>query len=98
MDYIDFKVCDMKDANLFNDKGVIICNPPYGERLMEEKAVQKLYRDMGIKFSQFPNAKKYILTSYEKFEDFYGKKADKKRKLYNGMLKCNIYQYFKTER
>ncbi len=98
LDYIDFKVCDMKDANLFNDKGVIICNPPYGERLMEEKSVQKLYRDMGIKFSQFPNAKKYILTSYEKFEDFYGKKADKKRKLYNGMLKCNIYQYFKTER
>lgn len=98
LDYIDFKVCDMKDATLFNDKGVIICNPPYGERLMEERAVQKLYRDMGIKFSQFPNAKKYILTSYEKFEDFYGKKADKKRKLYNGMLKCNIYQYFKTER
>ena len=96
LEYIDFKVCDMKDAALFDDKGVIICNPPYGERLMEEKTVQKLYHDMGVKFEQFPNAKKYILTSYENFEKFYGKKADKKRKLYNGMLKCNIYQYFKN--
>jgi len=58
--------------------------------------VQKLYHDMGVKFEQFPNAKKYILTSYENFEKFYGKKADKKRKLYNGMLKCNIYQYFRN--
>jgi len=50
---------------------------------------------MGKKFSEFSQAKKFILTSYEDFEKYYGKKADKKRKVYNGMLKCNIYQYFK---
>ena len=86
----------MKDAVPFEDKGVIICNPPYGERLMDENTVKQLYRDMGRKFSQFPNAKKYILTSYEEFEKYYGKEADKKRKLYNGMLKCYVYQYFKN--
>ena len=96
LDKIRFSVCDMKDAVPFEDKGVIICNPPYGERLMDENTVKQLYRDMGRKFSQFPNAKKYILTSYEEFEKYYGKEADKKRKLYNGMLKCYVYQYFKN--
>lgn len=95
-DNIRFSVCDMKNVVPFEEKGVIICNPPYGERLMDEKSVQKLYKDMGIKFAEFKNAKKYILTSYDDFEKYYGKKADKKRKLYNGMLKCNVYQYFRV--
>ena len=95
-DKIRFRVCDMKDAVTFEEKGVIMCNPPYGERLMNESGVQRLYRDMGRKFKQFPNAKKYILTSYEEFEKYYGTTADKKRKLYNGMLKCYVYQYFRN--
>ena len=94
-EHIRFSVCDMKDAEPFEEKGVIVCNPPYGERLMDKAEVKKLYSDMGRKFSEYKNAKKYILTSFDEFEKYYGKKADKKRKLYNGMLKCNVYQYFR---
>ena len=92
---IKFKVCDCKDIKAFKDKGVIICNPPYGERLLDVKTCQKIYSMMGKKFSEFTNAKKIILTSYTDFEKYYGKTADRRRKLYNGMLKCNVYQYFK---
>ncbi len=95
LENIRFSVCDMKDAEVFKEKGVIVCNPPYGERLMDESGVQELYKNMGKKFAEYENAKKYILTSYDEFEKYYGKKADKKRKVYNGMLKCNIYQYFR---
>lgn len=94
-DKIRFSVCDCKDVKPFGDKGVIICNPPYGERLLDIKQCQNLYRMMGRKFAQFKQAKKFILTSYEEFEKYYGREADKRRKLYNGMLKCNVYQYFK---
>ncbi|MBR0276862.1 MAG: class I SAM-dependent RNA methyltransferase [Clostridia bacterium] len=94
-DKIHFSVCDVNDLAPSDEKGVIICNPPYGERLMNESKVKSLYRDMGRKFSEFKNAKKYILTSFDEFEKYYGKKADKKRKIYNGMIKCDIYQYYK---
>ncbi len=94
-DKIRFIVSDCKDVTPFKEKGVIICNPPYGERLLDVNKCQKLYAMMGRKFSEFPMAKKFILTSYDEFEKYYGKQADKKRKLYNGMLKCNVYQYFK---
>ena len=93
--YIDFSVCDAAKAPLFNEKGVIVCNPPYGERLMDRTSCESLYRRMGRHFDSFPNAGKYILTSHESFETCYGRNADKKRKLYNGMLKCYLYQYFK---
>lgn len=92
---IRFSVCDCAKVKPFNDKGVIICNPPYGERLLDIKKCQALYKMMGKKFAEFKQAKKLILTSYEDFEKYYGKEADKRRKLYNGMLKCNVYQYFK---
>lgn len=91
---IKFFRADVKDVRAFKDKGIVMCNPPYGERLMDKKSVERLYQTMGRKFSEFENASKLILTSYEDFEKYYGKKADKKRKLYNGMLKCNLYMYF----
>lgn len=94
-DKIHFSVCDVANIKSFNERGVIICNPPYGERLLDAKSCERLYRMMGKKFGDFREAKKYILTSHEHFEKFYGKIADKKRKLYNGMLKCYVYQYFK---
>jgi len=94
-DKIKFRVCDVAKVPSFRDKGVIICNPPYGERLMDAKSCERLYRTMGYKFAEFTAAKKFILTSHEKFEQFYGSFADKRRKVYNGMLKCYIYQYFK---
>ena len=95
LNYIDFKVCDMVDAPLFEDKGVLVINPPYGERLLDKKQCNILYQKLGKKLSPYTNMGKYILTSHEEFEKFYGKTADKKRKLYNGMLKCYLYQYFK---
>ena len=76
-------------------KGSIICNPPYGERLMTPFQARKLYGDMGKTFSKLNNWQIYVLTSDERFEQSYGRKADKVRKLYNGMLKCNLYQYFR---
>ncbi len=94
-DKIRFEVCDMAKAKTFKSKGVIVCNPPYGERLLDMRACESLYRAMGKKFHEYSEAKKYILTSHEGFERFFGKAADKKRKVYNGMLKCYIYQYFK---
>lgn len=94
-DCIHFRVCDAADAPLFRERGVIVCNPPYGERLSSARQCEKLYKMMGKKFSGYENAGKYILTSYEDFEKFYGAPASRKRKLYNGMLKCYLYQYFK---
>ena len=93
--YIQFSVCDATKAPLFEEKGVLVSNPPYGERLMDNTSCEALYRKIGRHFSDFPNIGKYILTSHEKFEECYGRSADKKRKLYNGMLKCYLYQYFK---
>lgn len=93
-DKIRFFRADVKDVRAFPDKGIVMCNPPYGERLMDKKSVERLYAAMGRKFAEYENASKLILTSYEDFEKFFGKAADKKRKLYNGMLKCNLYMYF----
>lgn len=93
-DRIRFFRADVKDVRAFSDRGIVMCNPPYGERLMDKKSVERLYAVMGRKFAEYTNASKLILTSYEAFEKFYGKDADKKRKLYNGMLKCNLYMYF----
>ncbi len=81
-------------------RGTIVCNPPYGERLMTPQEAEQLYRDMGRAFSALSPWQIYIITSHPQFERFYGMRADKIRKLYNGMIPCNLYQYFKpkTER
>ena len=78
-----------------NPVGTICCNPPYGERLLDEKACRILYKEMGQHFRKdLPGWSVFVLTPEEKFEDCYGKFCDKKRKLYNGMIKCNLFQYF----
>lgn len=74
--------------------GSIICNPPYGERLSDAKECQKLYHDIGKAFEKLPDWSYYILASDEQFENNFGRKADKRRKIYNGMIKCNIFQYY----
>lgn len=74
--------------------GFIICNPPYGERLGELKEVEKLYREMGKKFASLDTWSHYILSSHPEFEKLFGRKADKKRKLFNGRILCNYYQFF----
>jgi putative N6-adenine-specific DNA methylase len=76
-------------------RGTIVCNPPYGERLMTMPEVEELYRGMGRHFARFEPWQIYVITSCESFQRLYGRKADKVRKLYNGMIPCNLYQYFK---
>ena len=76
-------------------KGSIVCNPPYGERMGELSEIEKLYRDIGRNFKYFEPWHIYVLTSSEYFEKLYGRRADKSKKLYNGMLPCSLYQFFK---
>ncbi len=93
-EYITFKKMPMVEIESNEEYGCIICNPPYGERLGEIKEIEKLYIQMGKVFNKFSTWSHYILTSHEGFERLFEKKASKKRKLYNGMLKCNLYQYY----
>ncbi|MGT2771542.1 THUMP domain-containing class I SAM-dependent RNA methyltransferase [Streptococcus marimammalium] len=93
-DVIKLKQMRLEDLHTNKLNGVIISNPPYGERLMDDELVTKLYNDMGKTFHPLKTWSKFILTSDENFETKYGSQADKKRKLYNGTLKVDLYQYF----
>ena len=74
--------------------GIIICNPPYGERLGEKEYVENLYREMGNVFKRLETWSYYVITSNMEFEKLFGRRADKKRKLYNGRILCNYFQFF----
>ena len=94
-DYLNIFTADARKIEKPDRRGTIICNPPYGERLMTPREAEQLYRDIGKNFATFEPWQIYILTSMESFERCYGRRADKVRKLYNGMIPCNLYQYFK---
>lgn len=91
---IVFKQMRLQDLRTDKINGVIISNPPYGERLLDDEAIIKLYQEMGQTFEPLKTWSKFILTSDEQFEQRFGKQADKKRKLYNGTLKVDLYQFF----
>lgn len=94
-EYIEFKVSDCKDIVSPSEKGIIISNPPYGERLMDEDTVLDLYEAMGDKFfADFPKWDYFILTSNPDFERAIDARSDKNRKLYNGKIMCYLYQYY----
>jgi len=76
-------------------RGSIVCNPPYGERMGELREIEQLYREMGRNFKDLDPWHIYVLTSCEYFEKLYGRRSDKTRKLYNGMIPCYLYQFFK---
>ena len=76
-------------------RGTIVCNPPYGERLSDTVQTERLYREMGQAFSKLDRWQIYILCESETFERLYGRRADKVRRLYNGMLRCRYYQFFR---
>ena len=78
-------------------RGTIVTNPPYGERLMTPAEAETLYKKMGEHFRSLSPWQVYIITSHPGFEKFYGKRADKVRKLYNGMIPCYLYQFFKNK-
>ncbi|CAM2824416.1 putative N6-adenine-specific DNA methylase [Streptococcus acidominimus] len=93
-DVIKLKQMRLQDLKTDKINGVIVSNPPYGERLLDDKAIDILYNEMGQTFALLKTWSKFILTSDEGFEKKYGIQADKKRKLYNGTLKVDLYQYF----
>lgn len=92
---IRFEKADIRDFAPKSEKGTIICNPPYGERLLDIEQAQKLYKIMGEKFIQKRGWAYYVISPSEEFEKEFGRKADKRRKLYNGMIKCQLFMYFK---
>ena len=94
---IDFRVADAAAFSQKTERGVIVTNPPYGERLLDVQQAEELYRRFGAALSKPGNEgwSLYLLYSDADFENCFGKRADKKRKLYNGMIKCDLYMYFK---
>ncbi len=88
---------DARKISADGRRGTIVTNPPYGERLGSLKEAEQLYRDIGVHFRSLSPWQVYVITSHQGFERLYGKKADKVRKLYNGMLPCYLYQYFKNK-
>ena len=96
---IKFFAADARKIKKPEDRrGTIVCNPPYGERLLTPKETETLYREVGKNFALLSPWQIYILSSCFDFEGLYGKRADKVRKLYNGMIPCNLYQYFKNNK
>ena len=97
-EHMNIFCADARKIEKLDRRGTVVCNPPYGERLMTPREAEELYRDMGRAFARLSPWQIYIITSHPQFERFYGARADKIRKLYNGMIPCNLYQYFKPKR
>ena len=91
--YIHFQARDVKDLKNPKHYGFIITNPPYGERLEEKEALPGLYKTIGESFAGLEDWSMYLITSYEDAEKYIGRKADKNRKIYNGMIKSYFYQF-----
>lgn len=91
---LDWKVRPVKELTTDWRNGVLICNPPYGERLSDAKAVRSLYREMHDVFQRIPDWQINIITSNREFESIYGRPADRRRKLSNGGMVCTLYQYY----
>lgn len=92
--YISFRQADATKVSLPAESGCIVCNPPYGERMLEQRSAQRLYRDLGRHLRYADRWNKYVISSEPEFEHYFGAKAKKKRKLYNGRLQCNVYMYY----
>ena len=94
-DIVRFELADATSFERKTERGVIVTNPPYGERIMEKQQAEELYRAFGRAYAASENWQLYLLSSHTEFERCFGKQADKKRKLYNGMIKCDLFMYFK---
>ena len=93
-DIVSFETADARTFHWGGLYGRVVTNPPYGERIMERREAEELYRAFGKAWNKFPDGwKLYLLSSHTEFERTFGKRADKKRKLYNGMLKCDLFMY-----
>ncbi len=85
---------DVRDFAPPEERSIVVCNPPYGERLLDREEAEELCRVMGRVFRPSDRVGYYIISSVENFEELFGRPADKRRKLYNGMMKCQLYLYF----
>ncbi|MBQ8910602.1 MAG: class I SAM-dependent RNA methyltransferase [Oscillospiraceae bacterium] len=97
-DIITFQDGDATKMSLPAQSGIIVCNPPYGQRMLEQQSAQRLYAALGRHLKFADGWKKYVITSEPEFEHYFGRRADKKRKLYNGMIKCDYYMYTDNSR
>lgn len=94
-DHVEFKLRDLRDFDEQAERATVICNPPYGERLLDVTEAEKLYTVMGEKFTRRSGWSYSIICPDDDFERCFRRRADKRRKLYNGMISCQLYQYFK---
>lgn len=94
--YVKAAFGDVKDFTPPKERCLTVTNPPYGERLLDVKAAEELYKVMGDRFIQGDGQKYYVISPHDEFEKHFGKTADKRRKLYNGMIKCQLFMYFKN--
>ena len=92
-DCIRFEVADAGKFHRDSEYGQLVTNPPYGERMLEQRSAQRLYGAFGRHLKYADGWKKYIISSEPEFEHYFGRQADKKRKLYNGMIKCDAFMY-----
>ncbi|WP_339228007.1 class I SAM-dependent RNA methyltransferase [Oceanobacillus sp. FSL K6-2867] len=93
-DLITWKQMQVSDLTLRQENGYIVSNPPYGQRIGDQDHVGEMYRDLGNVMKNHPSWSVYIITAFEAFEKYYGVQATKKRKLFNGFIQTNYYQYF----
>ena len=92
-DCVTFKDGDATKMSLPAESGIIVCNPPYGERMMEQSSAQRLYGALGRHLKFANDWKQFVITSEPEFEHYFGRRADKKRKFYNGKIKCDYYMF-----
>ena len=92
-DCVTFKDGDATKMSLPCDSGILVCNPPYGERMMEQSSAQRLYGALGRHLKFANDWKQFVITSEPEFEHYFGRRADKKRKFYNGKIKCDFYMF-----
>lgn len=95
--FIKAHAADISDFEATGASGKVITNPPYGERLSDKRHAAQLYKIMGERFIKQPGWRYSVISPDDKFEYIFGRKADKRRKLYNGMIQCQLYMYFKVK-
>ncbi len=94
---ITASVKNISDFKIAEERALVITNPPYGERLLEIKEAEELYKIMGTVMPKERGKKYFVICPNDDFESRFGRPADKRRKLYNGMIKCQLYSYFKSD-
>lgn len=95
--YVRAALGDVKDFSIPDERAIVVTNPPYGERLLDVRSAEALYKTMGERFVRAAGKKYFIISPHDEFEKHFGAVADKRRKLYNGMIKCNTFMYFKNK-